>query len=139
GGEQHVHLPALGLGGDVVGQADEVVGRLAHCTHDDDHIVALAARARDMIGDGSDAVGIGYGGAAKLLNDEAQRDGASVGATKDLVTVPDTVLSRWRHRSVNERRSAARHASRRSPTSAAGSPGAGRSSSQSSLWPSSPW
>ena len=53
-----------------VGEGDEVVGLLAHGAHDDDHVVALAMREGDVLGDGPDAVGVGDGGAAVLLDDE---------------------------------------------------------------------
>ena len=39
-GEQHVHLAAAGPAGDVVGEAHEVVGGLAHRRDDDDDVVA---------------------------------------------------------------------------------------------------
>src|SRR5205807_2471517 len=109
----------------VLGQADEVVGGLAHGAHHDDDVVALTACARHVVGDGSHAVGIGNGGAAELLDDEAQRTGAFVEASAVEVTVPDTVLSRWRHRSVSARRPGAKRGNRPSPPSVAASPGGG--------------
>ena len=42
--------------------------------HDDD-VVALAMRAGDVLGDGSDAVGVGDRGAAELLHQEAHDGG----------------------------------------------------------------
>ena len=69
--EQHVHLAAAGLVGDVVGEADEVVGRLAHRRDDDDDVVAGPAGARDVIGDGPDAIRVGDRGAAELLDEES--------------------------------------------------------------------
>ena len=59
-----------GLGRDVVGQAEQVVGGLAHGADHHDHVVALALGVHDVIGDGADAVGVGHRGAAVLLDDE---------------------------------------------------------------------
>ena len=68
-GEQHVHLPAAGLTGDVVSEADEVVGGLAHRGDDNDDIVAAAPRTHDVVGDGADAIGVGDRGPAELLDE----------------------------------------------------------------------
>ena len=69
-GEQHVHLAGRGLAGDVVGEALEVVGRLAHGGHDDHDVVAGAAGAHDVLGDGPDAIGVGDRRAPELLHDQ---------------------------------------------------------------------
>jgi len=68
GGEQHVHLPAAGAAGDVVGEAHEIVGGLAHGRDHGHDIVALAARADQVIGDRPDAIRVGDRGPAELLN-----------------------------------------------------------------------
>ena len=75
GGEEHVELATVGVLGDVVREAQEVVGRLAHRRDDDDDVVARAARARDVIGNGPDAVGIGHRGAAELLDEKHGNQG----------------------------------------------------------------
>ena len=78
-GEQHVHLAAAGMLGHVVGETDEIVGGLAHRGDDDHDVVAGAAGAHDVIGDGPDAVGIGHRCAAELLHDH---DGSLASPTK---------------------------------------------------------
>ena len=55
------------------GQAEQLVGRVAHRGHDDDEVVAGGALARDPAGDPLDAVGVGDGRAAELLDDEGGR------------------------------------------------------------------
>ncbi len=57
--QQHVHLAAAGLAGDVVGEAHEIVGGLAHGGDHGDDIVALTARADEVIGHGPDAIRVG--------------------------------------------------------------------------------
>ena len=57
-------------GRDVVGQADQVVGELAHGRDDDDDVIAGGARPRHVIGHGADAIGVADGRAAELLNDQ---------------------------------------------------------------------
>ena len=69
GGEEHVELPAVRVLGHVVGEADEVVGGLAHRRDDHDHLIALAMGPDDVLGDGPDAVGIRDRGPAVLLDD----------------------------------------------------------------------
>ena len=68
--EQHVHLTPARCLGHVVGQAHEVVGRLAHRGHDGDHVVPGPPGPGDVVGDGTNAVGIGDGRPAELLDDE---------------------------------------------------------------------
>ena len=88
GGEQHVHLAAVALGGDLallrrllgrqprvrehgVGEPDEIVGGLAHGGDGDHHLIATPNRPCDVVGDGPDALGVGDGGPAELLHDES--------------------------------------------------------------------
>jgi hypothetical protein len=52
---------------------DELVGRLAHGRHDDDHVAALATGAGDVVGHRPDPVGVGHRGAAELLDDEGHQ------------------------------------------------------------------
>ena len=75
GGQQHVELAAVGVLGDVVGEPQEIVGGLAHRRHDDHDVVAAAAGARDVIGYGSDPVGIGNRGAAEFLDEKHGQQG----------------------------------------------------------------
>jgi len=76
--EQHVHLSGRGRGRDRLGEALEVVGRLAHRRDDDDDVVPGPARRDDVVGDGLDALGTVDGRAAVLLHDEAHtHDGTS--------------------------------------------------------------
>ena len=69
-GEQHVHLAAAGVAGDVVGEADEVVGGLAHGRDHGHDVVARPARPDEVIGDGPDAIRVGDRRPAELLNQE---------------------------------------------------------------------
>ena len=59
-----------GLVGDGRGEAQQLVGRVAHRRHDDDEVVAGRAFARDAPGDALDAVRAGDRRAAELLDDE---------------------------------------------------------------------
>ena len=59
-----------GVRGDVVGEAHEVVGRLAHRRDHGDDVVAGTAGADDVIGHGPDAIRVGDRGPAELLNQE---------------------------------------------------------------------
>jgi hypothetical protein len=70
GRDEHVHLPAGRHVRDVARQADQVVGLLAHCAHDHDRRVAPALRARHVVGDLADAIGIGDRRATELLDHE---------------------------------------------------------------------
>ena len=76
-GEQHVHLPARRALRDVVGQADQVVGGLAHGRDHDDDLVAGPAGADDVVGDRADAIRIGDRRAAELLDDNHLINGTS--------------------------------------------------------------
>ena len=60
-------------------EADEVVGGLAHRRDHDHDVVAAAAGARDVIGDGPDAVGIRDRGSAELLDDDARASNGTSG------------------------------------------------------------
>ena len=60
--------------GHLAGQAEQLVGLLAHGADDDDHdLVAPPAGAGDVVGDLADALGVGDGRAAELLDDESHR------------------------------------------------------------------
>ena len=62
---------AVGLARDLVGEALEVVGGLAHGRDHDHDVVARAPGAHDVLRDGADAFGVGDGGAAELLHEQA--------------------------------------------------------------------
>ena len=68
GGEQHVELASIGIGRDLLGEREEIVGRVAHRGDDDDDVVALAPRAHDALGDLLDAGDIRDARAAVLLH-----------------------------------------------------------------------
>ena len=70
GREQHVELARVGLVGDGRGEAEQLVGRVAHRGDDDDEVVAGGALARDPPGDALDPVGVGDRRATELLDDE---------------------------------------------------------------------
>ena len=61
---------ALGSARDLVGEALEVVGGLAHGRDHDHDVVAGASGAHDVLRDGTDAVGIGDRRAAELLHEQ---------------------------------------------------------------------
>ena len=71
GREQDVELARIGLVGDGRGQAEQLVGRVAHRRDDDDQVVAGGTLARDPPGDALDPVGVGDRRATELLDDEA--------------------------------------------------------------------
>ena len=74
GGDEHVHLAAWLGGGDVVGEAQELVGLLAHGRHDEHDVGATTLGADGVLGDLADPVGVGDGRAAELLDgDHARR------------------------------------------------------------------
>ena len=60
-----------GSGRDLLGEVEQLVGGVAHRGDDDDDVVAGLAGVDDALGDPLDAVGVGDGGAAVLLHDEA--------------------------------------------------------------------
>ena len=71
GGDEHVHLPArAGCRDTSVGQAEQLVGLLAHGADDHDDLVAPAAGAGDVVGDLADALGVGDRRAAELLDEQ---------------------------------------------------------------------
>ena len=70
GREQHVELARVGLVGDGRGEAEQLVGRVAHRRDDDDEVVAGRALAGDPPGDALDPVGVGDRRATELLDDE---------------------------------------------------------------------
>ena len=55
----------------LVGEPLEVVGGLAHRRDDDHDVVAGATGAHDVLRHGADPVGVGDGGAAELLHEQA--------------------------------------------------------------------
>ena len=57
------------------GQAQQLVGLLAHGADDDDDVVAPALGARDVIGHRPHAIGVGDRGATELLDDESHGRG----------------------------------------------------------------
>ncbi len=70
GREEHVELARVGLVGDRGGEAEELVGRVAHRADDDDEIRAGRPLAGDPPGDALDPVRPGDRRAAELLHDE---------------------------------------------------------------------
>ena len=69
--QEHVHLAGRRAARHVVGQALEVVGGLAHGRDDDHDVVAAASGAHDVLGDGTDSIGVGDRGTAELLDQQA--------------------------------------------------------------------
>ena len=77
GADQHVVLTGRLGGADRIGQVDEVVGRLAHGADHGHHVAALAAGAGDVVGHGTDPVGVADRGAPELLDDQWHPDKAT--------------------------------------------------------------
>ena len=71
--EQHVELAAVGVGRDLLGEREQVVGGIAHRGHDDDDVVALAPRAHHALGDLLHAGDVRDARAAVLLDDDRHR------------------------------------------------------------------
>jgi hypothetical protein len=76
--EQDVELARVGLVRDRRGEAEQLVGRIAHRGDDDDQVVSGGTFARDPSGDAFDAVGVGHRGATELLDDERGRHGRGI-------------------------------------------------------------
>ena len=58
------------VGAHLVGQADQVVGGLAHGAHHDDHVGPCAAGPGHVVGHGPDPVGVADRGPTELLDDQ---------------------------------------------------------------------
>ena len=71
GGQQHVELAAGGQRGDLLGEVDQLVGGVTHRGDDHHHVVAGPLGVHDPLRDPLDAFGVGHGGAAVLLHDNA--------------------------------------------------------------------
>ena len=69
-GEEDIELARVGFVGDGGGEAEEFVRGIAHGGHDDDEVMPGGALSGDATRDPLDAVGVGHGGAAELLDDE---------------------------------------------------------------------
>ena len=70
GADEHVVLARRRDRAHLAGQPDQVVGRLAHGAHHDDHLGALAHGPGDVLGDRADPVGVADRGPAVLLHHE---------------------------------------------------------------------
>ncbi len=68
--EQHVELARVRLVADRRGEGEQLVGRVTHRRHDDDQRRAGRVLAGDAQRDPSDALRVGHGRAAELLDDE---------------------------------------------------------------------
>ena len=68
-GQEDVHFARRGLVGDLVGQIDELVGRVPHGRHDDDDVVARLPGLHDPAGDAFDGGGVRDGRTTEFLDD----------------------------------------------------------------------
>ena len=68
GGEQHVELAPIGVGGHLLGEREEIVGGVAHRGDHDDDVVALAAGAHHALGHLLHAGDVRDAGSAVLLD-----------------------------------------------------------------------
>ena len=84
GRDEHVHLSAGTHRRHLGRETNQLVGLLAHRAHDDHHLVAVPARARDMVSDLTDAFGVRYRGATELLDNERHRAGNATRRLLDL-------------------------------------------------------
>ena len=80
GGEQEVEFARLGFVGHLLREGDQVVGGFAHGGDDDDEAVAAFDAGDDARGDGLDALGVGDGGAAVLLDGERAHVASAISA-----------------------------------------------------------
>ncbi len=154
--EQHVDLPVGLHRAHVAGQADQVVGGLAHGADHHDDVVAGPPGAGHVVGHGTDAVGVADRRASELLHHERHgpqgyspapgvpagpgrpRRGRRPAAAPAAPVRTGYPAGPWEPRNVNVRRPAARPAarpSRRRPSASGASAGA----SPSPSWPWSSW
>jgi cyclophilin family peptidyl-prolyl cis-trans isomerase len=100
----------------------EIVGGLAHCRHDDHDVVARTPSPDDVLGNGTDALGIGDGGAPELLDEQAHgapwyRGGhpilGAVSASIDSPAVPKATKRERQRQNRDARREAMLEAEKR--------------------------
>ena len=72
-GEQHVEFSGWLHRRDIVGEFDQVVGRLTHGRNHDDHIVAVALGEGHMFGHGTDTFRVGDRSASVFLDNECHK------------------------------------------------------------------
>ena len=70
GRQQHVHFPGGWVGGDALGEFDQLIGGVSHGRNHDDHLIALPARFNHPVRHGVDPLGVGNRGSPILLDDE---------------------------------------------------------------------
>ena len=70
-GDQHVELAGLRPRGHLVGERDEIVGRVAHRREHGDDALTLFPRRDDPLGDGLQSLGVGDRRAAELHDERA--------------------------------------------------------------------
>ena len=75
-GEQDIHLTGGGVVGELGGEVEQLVRGVAHGGHHHADLVAGALRGDDAAGHALDALGVGHGGAAELLDDQAHGTGS---------------------------------------------------------------
>ena len=84
GRQEHVQLSAgAGLGGDLLCEIEQIVGRVTHGGDHDDDVVALVLGVDHALRDPLDTLGVGNRRTAEFLNDEAHGvsfDNRSLGA-----------------------------------------------------------
>ena len=80
--DEHVELARVRRGGDLVGEVEQLVGRVPHRGEDADDAVALLARGDEACGDALQLVRVGDRGAAELHHDRAEMRRLRVGVDR---------------------------------------------------------
>ena len=80
--DEHVELARMRRGGDLVGEVEQLVGRVPHGGEDADDAVALLARGDEPCRDALQLVRVADGGAAELHHDRAEMGRFRVGVDR---------------------------------------------------------
>ena len=78
GGEEHVDLAGAGLGGDLAGELEQVVGHARHGGDDHDQLVPGLVAGGHAGSDVADALGVAHRGAAIFLDDKGHGEGKAL-------------------------------------------------------------
>ncbi len=85
-GQQHVELARRGDRSDLAGEVEQFVGGVAHRTDRHDDLVSGATGVDDALGDALDALGVGDGRAAVLLDDQSHEENSRGVVRRDATT-----------------------------------------------------
>ena len=76
GGEKHIEFAPFGVGGNLLGQFEEMIRGVAHGGDDHDDVLARGPGLEHSPGDLADFLGIGDAATAVFLNDDGHEDGS---------------------------------------------------------------